>query len=214
MNHFFNLLFSQYSTYDTLHIYLEAIAVFFGLFSVFLSQKNNVHVFSTGMVSTLIFVYLLFVWNLIGDMMINAYYFIMSIYGIIIWSRKKDSENAIPISRTNKKEKIICLIIFFTTIPFVVAVYHYFGKWTDWTAYVDTLTTAIFFVGMWLMAKRKIENWILWIVADTISIPLYFYKGLTLTSFQYLVFTIMAFYGYKAWKNHIESKENNLSELS
>lgn len=214
MSHFFNLLFSQYSSYDTLHIYLEAIAVFFGLFSVLLSQKNNVHVFTTGMISTAIFVYLLFVWNLIGDMMINAYYFIMSIYGIIIWGSKKGKDNLNPISRTTRKEQLICLIIFFTTIPFIVSIYHYFGKWTDWTAYVDTFTTAIFFVGMWLMAKRKIENWILWIVGDIISIPLYFYKGLTLTSIQYLVFTIMAFYGYKAWKNHIKSKENNLSELS
>lgn len=214
MSHFFNFLFSQYSTYSTLHICLEAIAVSFGLFSVWLSKRNNVHVFSTGMISTAIFVYLLFVWNLIGDMMINAYYFIMSMYGILIWGSKKGKENANPISRTTKKEQLICLIIFFSTIPFIVIIYHYFDKWTDWTAYVDTLTTAIFFTGMWLMAKRKIENWILWIIGDIISVPLYFYKGLTLTSIQYILFTIMAFYGYKAWKNHLASKQNTPSELS
>lgn len=169
--------------------------------------------FSTGMVSTAIFVYLLFVWNLIGDMMINVYYFVMSIYGIIIWGNKKGTKNLNPISKTNKKEQLICLSIFLATIPLVVTIYHYFGKWTDWTAYLDTFTTALFFSGMWLMAKRKIENWILWIIGNVISVPLYFYKGFTLTSIQYIVFSVMALYGYKAWKKHLESKQDKPSEL-
>jgi len=58
-------------------------------------------------------------------------------------------------------------------------------------------------VGMWLMARKKIENWIYWIIGDVISVPLYFYKGLTLTSFQYLLFTIIAVYGYIAWKKSL-----------
>jgi nicotinamide mononucleotide transporter len=72
--------------------------------------------------------------------------------------------------------------------------------WTSWVAYVDTLTTAIFFVGMWLMARRKVENWIFWIIGDLISIPLYFYKGFTFTSLQYLGFTVIAIFGYLTWK--------------
>ena len=75
------------------------------------------------------------------------------------------------------------------------------------TAYVDNLTTAIFFVGMWLMAKRKIENWIFWIIGDIISIPLYFYKGLTFTSLQYIIFTLIAIAGYYSWKK-ILNKSN------
>ena len=75
--------------------------------------------------------------------------------------------------------------------------------WRSWTAYVDTFTTAIFFVGMWLMARRKIEHWIFWIVGNLISIPLYFYKGLTITSFQYIIFTIIALQGYRAWKQEL-----------
>jgi nicotinamide mononucleotide transporter len=75
--------------------------------------------------------------------------------------------------------------------------------WKGWVAYVDTLTTALFFVGMWLMAKRKIENWIFWIVADIISVPLYFYKGFTFSSLQYLGFTIIAIFGFLAWKKHL-----------
>ena len=76
----------------------------------------------------------------------------------------------------------------------------YFDKWTDWTAPVDSFTTALFFVGMWLMARRKIEHWIFWIVGDVISVPLYLYKGLGLTSIQYLIFTFIAILGYIQWK--------------
>ena len=87
----------------------------------------------------------------------------------------------------------------------VYLVYQIFEMWTSWVAYVDTLTTALFFVGMWLMAKRKIENWIFWIIADIISVPLYFYKGFTFTSLQYLGFTILAIFGFLAWKKHLNN---------
>jgi len=88
------------------------------------------------------------------------------------------------------------------SLIFVYAIYSFFDKWDSWVSYVDTLTTAIFFVGMWLMARRKIENWIFWILGDLISVPLYFYKGLTLTSLQYLIFTFIAIAGYRTWKMH------------
>ena len=136
-------------------------------------------------------------------MMINAYYFVVSIYGWYIWTRKVDNDHFTPVTYTTKKEKYISAIIFFLTLGFVYFIYQFFDKWTSWTAYVDTFTTAIFFVGMWLMAKRKVENWIFWIVGDLISIPLYFYKGLTFTSMQYLGFTVLAVYGFLAWKKII-----------
>jgi len=102
-----------------------------------------------------------------------------------------------------KKENRTSIFIFFGTVIFVFVVYQVFDKWNSWTAFIDTITTAIFFVGMWLMAKRKVENWIYWIIGDIISVPLYFYKGFTFTSFQYLIFTILAIYGYNAWKKNI-----------
>lgn len=206
MNHIFEFFFGQYSGYDTLDIVLEIVAVVFGFLSVWYSKQNQIWVFPTGMISTLIFVYLLLKWGLLGDMMINAYYFIMSIYGWYIWTRKVDAAHVTPISRTTKKEKLYSIFIFMATLVFVYVVYESFDKWTNWTAYVDTFTTAIFFVGMWLMAKRKIENWIYWIIGDIISVPLYFYKGLTFTSLQYLGFTIIAIFGYLAWRKHINEK--------
>ncbi|MGJ8591805.1 MAG: nicotinamide riboside transporter PnuC [Aquaticitalea sp.] len=203
MNHIFEFLFGQYSGYNTLDIVLEIVAVIFGFLSVWFSKENKIWVFPTGMISTLIFVYLLLKWELLGDMMINAYYFIMSVYGWYIWTRKVDATHVTPISVMTTKEKITSIGIFIATLLFVFVVYKSFDKWTSWVAYVDTLTTAIFFVGMWLMARKKIENWIFWIIGDIISVPLYFYKGFTFTSLQYLVFTIIAIYGYLAWKKSI-----------
>ena len=203
MSPIFDFFFEQYSDYKTYHIILEIVAVLFGLLSVLFSKQNNILVYPTGMISTAIFVYLLVVWGLIGDMLINIYYFIMSVYGWYIWTRKVDNEQVTPITHTSKKEHKISVLIFFSTMLFVYVVYQLFDKWTSWTAYVDTLTTAVFFVGMWLMAKRKVENWLYWIVGDIISVPLYFYKGFTFTSLQYLIFTFIAIFGYSAWKKSL-----------
>ena len=203
MNPLFDFLFSQYSGYDTLDIVLELVAVFFTITSVVYAKKNNVLVFPTGMICTAIFVYLLLKWGLLGDMMINGYYFIMSLYGWYIWTRKKDGKTVIPISKTTKKQHLISLGIFIITFVFVFIVYAAFDKFNHWSAYLDTVTTALFFVAMWLMAKRKIENWIYWIIGDIITVPLYFYKGLTFSSILYFVLTIIAIYGYLAWKKNL-----------
>ncbi|WP_179333703.1 nicotinamide riboside transporter PnuC [Winogradskyella costae] len=205
MNHIFDFLFSQYSDYETTDIILEIVAVIFGFLSVWYSKQNKLLVFPTGMLSTLIFVYLLLKWELLGDMMINAYYFCMSVYGWYIWTRKVDATHVTQISKTTTKEKKQSIAIFIATLIFVFIVYRVFDKWNGWVAYVDTVTTAIFFVGMWLMARRKLENWILWIIGDVISVPLYFYKGFTFTSFQYLGFTAIAIFGYLAWKKHLNN---------
>jgi nicotinamide mononucleotide transporter len=200
MSQVFDLLFRQYSDYHPLDIILEITGVALGLLSVVYAKKNSVLVYPTGMFSTAIFVYLLMKWSLLGDMLINAYYFIMSVYGWYYWSQKKEAIYIHRVDFTNAKERQISVVLFFLSLGFIFGVYQVFDRWNNWTAYIDTLTTAIFFVGMWLMARRKVENWIFWIVGDIISIPLYFVKGLTLTSLQYLIFTIIAIFGYRAWK--------------
>jgi nicotinamide mononucleotide transporter len=198
--------FSQYANYTNWNIFLEITGVFFGLLSVWFAKKDNILVFPTGLVSTFIYAYLLWQWELLGDSMINGYYFIMSIYGWYHWTRKKGDVVEFPISWMTSKEKIGAIIIFLLTLVFVVFVYLYFDKFTNWFSYIDTFLTAIFFVGMWLMAKRKIENWIFWIIGDVISIPLYFAKGYTFTSFQFLIFTILAVYGYLEWRRIVENE--------
>ena len=204
MSPVFDFLFGQYIGYASIDVVLEIIGVLFGLLSVWYAKKNNIWVYPTGMISTSIFVYLLFKWALLGDMIINAYYFIMSAYGWYYWSKREEHVVVHPITSTTKKEFKKSLLLFVASLLFVIWIYQVFDKWKDWTAYVDTLTTAIFFVGMGLMARRKIEHWLFWIVGDIISIPLYFYKGLTLTSLQYVIFTIIATYGYRSWKKILD----------
>ncbi len=199
-------LFSQYRNYPIHEIVLEITAIIFGLLSVWFAKKDNILVFPTGIINTAIYVYLLWKWTLLGDMMINFYYVVMSVYGWYHWTRKKENVVEYPISRMTFSEKKWSFIIFVLTILFVVSVYTFFDKFTHWTSYVDTVVTGIFFVGMWLMARRKIENWILWIIGDIISIPMYFVKGYSFTSIQYLIFTIIAIYGFLEWKRIVKEK--------
>ena len=99
-----DLLFSQYSDYETIDIFLEIMAVLFGLASVVFAMKNNILVYPIGIISTVIYVYLLNKWGLIGDMLINGYYTPMSIYGWYIWTRKSQNKPEFPISRITIKE--------------------------------------------------------------------------------------------------------------
>ena len=207
MNPLFDFLFSQYSGYDTLDVFLELVAAFFTVISVVYAKKNNVLVFPTGMICTAIFVYLLLKWGLLGDMMINGYYFIMSLYGWYIWTRNVDDLPVTPISKTSPKEHLISLGIFIMTVVFVFLVYTVFDKFNHWTSYLDTLTTGIFFVGMWLMAKRKIENWIYWIIIDLVSIYLYAQRDYNLTAVQYGLFTILAVFGFFAWRKEYKTQK-------
>ena len=199
MMDFLNQLFYQYSQYSNTDISLEIIAVFFGFLSVWFSKNNNILVFPTGMINTSIFVYLLLKWSLLGDMIINAYYFIMSIYGWYFWL--KGTNNTVsPISKVSNTDIRIVVLLFISSAAFVSLVYTFFDKWETIVSYIDILTTAIFFAAMWLMAKRKVESWIFWIVGNIISVPLYLHKGLAFTSIQYFIFTVIAIAGYIKWK--------------
>ncbi|MCH8535251.1 MAG: nicotinamide riboside transporter PnuC [Flavobacteriaceae bacterium] len=205
-----DILSKPYQNTPLLFVILEAIGVVFGLLSVIFSKRDNILVFPTGMISTLIFVYILWKYQLIGDVMINSYYFIMSIYGWYIWTRKVDTTNFIPITKTNFVEyKKVALLFSFATV-FTLSVYFYFNKWENWISGIDVLTTAIFFAGMWLMAKKKLENWIFWIVGDLISIPLYVYKELYLSALQYFIFTIIAIIAYQEWKRKLNKPQAEL----
>ena len=196
---FLDQLFYQYSQYSNTDISLEIIAVFFGFLSVWFSKNNNILVFPTGMINTSIFVYLLLKWSLLGDMIINAYYFIMSIYGWYFWL--KGTNNTVsPISKVSNTDIRIVVLLFISSAAFVSLVYTFFDKWETIVSYIDILTTAIFFAAMWLMAKRKVESWIFWIVGNIISVPLYLHKGLAFTSIQYFIFTVIAIAGYIKWK--------------
>jgi nicotinamide mononucleotide transporter len=184
--------------------WLEAGAVFFGIASVIYSIKKNILVFPTGMISTLIYVYICFNYKLYADMGINAYYFSMSIYGWYIWSRPSNGKAELPVTWLKNKGIITSIAIFCVSYG---VLYYVLANFTDSDVpYWDSFTTASAFVGMWLMAKKKVENWIAWIITDIVSVPLYYYKGLMLTSFQFLFFTVLATLGLIEWIKAAKSK--------
>ena len=212
MNQIFDFLFSQYSSYSPSFIYLELFAVIMNITSVVYAKQNNILVYPTGLIGTGIFVYILLNFSLLGDTIINAYFFSMSIYGWYFWSRKKDEVFINQVSTINRNEIKYLFILAFSSLISIYFVYDYFDKWNNRTAYVDNITTAIFFVAMWLMARRKIESWIFWIIGDLITVPLYFYKGLTISSIQYIIFLILAVLGYISWKKILDKNHQKLKE--
>ena len=200
MNPIFDFLIEPYQNYLLLDIVLEGLAVVLGLLSVWFAKQNQIAVYPTGMLSTAIFVYILLKANLLGDTLINAYFFVVSIYGWYFWRCKKEESSETPISKMNALETRWWFFFFMLILFFVAGIYLFFDKWNNWSAPIDCFTTALFFVGMWFMARKRIEHWIFWIVGDIISIPLYLYKGLGLTSIQYFIFTLIAIFGYIQWK--------------
>ncbi|GAA0877387.1 nicotinamide riboside transporter PnuC [Algoriphagus jejuensis] len=185
----------------------EATAVFFGIASVFYSMREHIWVYPTGIISTLIYVWICFEYKLYADMGINAYYFGMSIYGWYVWTHPKENQTVLPVTWLDANGWLASIVIFGVSYLVLSNVLKAFTD-SD-VPYWDSFTTASAFVGMWLMAKKKVENWFFWLLTDLVSIPLYFYKGLVLTSFQYLVFTILATVGLFAWikssKSYVQS---------
>jgi len=189
--------------------WLEALAVFFGLASVWFAKKENILVYPTGIVNVLIYVYLCFHVKLYADMSINAFYFVMSVYGWFKWSMKMEDRHVRPITYATKKEWFLCIS---GTIVFFILLYFILKNYTDSNVpFWDALTTAIFIIGMWLMAFKKIENWLFWIAGDVMCIPLFISKGLALTGFQYIVFLAVAVAGYMEWSSKVKGQRSKLS---
>lgn len=215
MESLWNDFLAPYNSISFHLIFLEIVAVFFGLISVLLAKKGNIGVYPTGIISTLIFVYLLWKNQLLGDMLINVYYTLMSIYGWYIWQKKKTKNSFFKVEKATINDWIFCGTIGIFSILFVSLVYytkHLKNNALTWDIFlnftifdvIDIHTTALFLMGMVLMAKQKLENWIIWIIADIISVPLYFYKTLYFSSLQFLIFTIIAILGYIEWRKNYQ----------
>jgi len=207
MNEIYEFFLEAYSNSPTFIIILEFIAVVFGIISVVYAKKENILVYPTGIICTVTTIYLLYRAQYFGDMMMNIYYSIMSIYGWWNWSRIKDNRYIVLITRTNKKEYLIASFFFLLTIGITYAVYKMNLDSLEVPNYIDIFTSGIFFTAMWLMANKKIESWIFWVIGDIITVPLYSYRGLGMLSLQYLIFLILAIQGYLEWKKTL-NKQN------
>ncbi|MCY7310561.1 MAG: nicotinamide riboside transporter PnuC [Chitinophagaceae bacterium] len=176
---------------------LEYVAVFFGIVSVLYSRKENILVYPTGIINTVLYTWFCFSWwNLYAEGSLNFYYTAMSLYGWYVWSRKKDGKT-LAITYNTKKDWIICITFFI--ISWVVLFFILKNYTNSSVPLGDSFASAAAYTGMWQMTRKKVENWIWWIITNIASIPLYFYKGAVFTSVQYLIFLILAVIGLVEW---------------
>lgn len=220
MSELINFFIQPYESYSTWQIIFEALAALLGIASVWYARKENILVYPTGIISTGIYAYLLFGWQLYGDMIINVYYFVMSIVGWYIWTRKVDATHFTPITLLNKKDLKYVVGIFVLAVFGILIIYKFkpyinsgfdtnFTN-TDYTYiptdFVDAFTTGTAFVAMWLMAKKRFQHWYFWIITNIVAIPLYFwFKKHGITGIQYIIFLIFAIFGLKEWKTSLNN---------
>ena len=199
----YDFFLEAYSTYSKLDIGLEFLAFSFGIISVIYAKKENILVYPTGIICTVITVYLLYKAQYFGDMMMNIYYSLMSIYGWWNWSRIQNDKYLLKITRFSKNDLGLTVFLFLLTITITYAVYTFNLTEIKIPNYIDIFSSGIFFTAMWLMANKKLESWVFWIIGDVITVPLYAYRGLGMLSLQYIIFTILAIQGYIEWKKHL-----------
>jgi nicotinamide mononucleotide transporter len=182
--------------------WLEFTAVITGIASVIYSRKENILVYPVGLVSTGIFVLIYIEHGLYADASVNFYYTVMSIIGWTMWARKTNGKTTLSVTVSSNKERISSFAFF---AGCWIVLYFLLSRFTDSVVpLADSFTSAAAYTGMWLMNKKKLENWIWWIITDLASVPLNFYKHLVFTSFQYLVFLILAVMGYITWRKKIQ----------
>ncbi len=226
MTDFLQLLVEPYRTHATWQIVLEIVATLFGIISVYYTYKRDIKVYPTTIISTGIFMFLFFRWGLYGETIIQIYYVSMAIYGWLLWQKDLEShQQQLQVSWATKKEYGKAFLFFIASFLFILIVYYfrpfiennfsseYFSHLKIYYTkidFIDATTTAVFLVGMWMMAKRKIDNWIFWIIGDLIMIPLMIYKGAVITSLQYIVLFVISIVGLVDWINVLKTQKNNV----
>ncbi len=186
----------------------EYLGVFSGIISVWYSRKENVLVYPTGLINTIIYIFISFQGKLLGEATVNLYYTVMSIIGWNMWTKKDNKkETVLHITKATQKEWIQHLLFFIVFYAAIFFALTYLKKiFSEGVIpWADALATASAFTGMWLMTKKKLESWYWWIITNITSMPLYFVKHYVFTSFYYLVLLIMAVFGLLEWMKRIKN---------
>jgi nicotinamide mononucleotide transporter len=163
------------------------------------SRAEHIWVYPTGLINTTLYIYLSLAAGLYAEASVNVYYTVMSLIGWVMWARKSAAgEVSLRITYSSGVEWRNTLLFFAGAW---VALWFLLRQFTDSAVPVaDAFAAASAYTGMWLMTQKKVENWLWWIVTNLASIPLYFSKGYVFTSFQYLVFLVLAIMGYVEWR--------------
>ncbi len=183
----------------------EWISTFMQIASVWYAAKNKVLVYPTGIVGVLLAAWLYFFQAnppLYADALLNVYYFIMSVYGWYNWVQKKNDNFVYPVQWCTSRERISGIVVFLVSWALIFLVLK---NLTDSnTPMLDALVSSTAVTSMWWMAKRKMENWIAWIISNLVAIPLNFYKGFMLFTLMYVLFLGMAVLGLLSWRKMME----------
>lgn len=198
---------------------LEFVAVLFGIASVWFSRRENILVFPVGLVNTCVYIYLSLDAHLFGEATVNLYYSIVSIYGWLLWAKKDRTDRPLLLINFSSRREWLLQAGFFLGLylVFYLALLQLKEHFYSGTLpLADAFASASAFTAMWLMAKKKVESWIWWIITNIASIPLYFVKGYVFTSVYYLILLGMAISGYIAWRkkalsgSKIQNPENHV----
>jgi nicotinamide mononucleotide transporter len=189
--------------------WLEWLSTASQIASVFYAQRNDVRVYPTGIIGVLAAAYLYFFIAsppLYAEGCVHVYYFIMSCYGWWIWTRKNKKEEFVyPISAASRKEYAYAVSLWLVAwAALYLALQHLTDSNTPW---LDSLVSSSAVTAMWLMAKRKIENWSFWILSNLVAVPLHVYKEFYLFAIMFVVFLAMAVIGHVAWKKELKTQK-------
>ncbi len=192
--------------------WLEYIAVFAGIASVWYSKKENILVYPVGLINTMIYVYLSLKGHLYGEASVNFYYTVMSLYGWAIWMRREQNsqERLVHVTFSSRREWIQEILFFTVSYVILFAVLRFLQKEFAPGAipWADAFASATAYTGMWLMARKKVESWYWWILTNLASIPLYFVKHYVFTSVYYFVLLFLAFAGLSEWQRKAMQHRN------
>jgi nicotinamide mononucleotide transporter len=185
---------------------IEWIGVSFGIAQVLLARINNILLYPFGIVSVLISTYIFYQAGLYAEGLLNVHYLIMSIYGWYIWVKKKNKPE-IPVSYARKKDWLVASTI---SLGGFLILFLLLKQFTDSTVPAwDAWISATAWAGMWLLAKRKIENWIFLNISNALAIPLLFIKSIPLYAILTIVLFAVAISGYIKWYRIIQENKSN-----
>jgi len=203
-------LYQQFLT-DLQHTsWLEFIAVLTGILSVWFSRLENIWVYPTGLVNTIIYIYLSFKFALLGEASVNFYYTVVSIYGWVLWAKKdRNEQHVLKITSSSGREWLqqVGFFAFFYVTVFSALTWLKKDFAPQAIPWADAFASATAYTGMWLMAKKKVESWHWWIATNFSSIPLYFVKHAVFTSIYYVVLLIMAISGLIEWNRKSKQRD-------
>jgi len=179
---------------------IELLGAILGILYIFFSIRQNILTWPTGLLTSVLYVVVFFQAKLYADMGLQVYYVIISIYGWYFWLRgkKPQEKQQIPVRLTSKQLRIKLIVATFILYGFILIILLNFTD-SD-VPYMDSLTTALSIVATWMLAKKYIGQWLIWIFVDAVSAGLYVYKNLWPTVILFVVYTAMAVMGYWEWR--------------